>query len=183
MAERAPGAAGGGPAAPSPDGAAEPVTLVLSLEARAGHERAFEEVPHRLYVTVLTAPSGGPCIYTVVPDFASRDTADAWLSSEGRARLVAEAGLHGAGHRRTRHLSGLEGCLAAPGAPVLIPPASRRTALVSEAGILPLLQAVGYLLTLRLSPLPVWSRALGSVLLVIPLMQFRPSIVGAASAQ
>jgi hypothetical protein len=56
VAERAPGAAGGGPAAPSPDGAAEPVTLVLSLEARAGHERAFEEVPHRLDVTVLPEP-------------------------------------------------------------------------------------------------------------------------------
>jgi hypothetical protein len=77
VAERAPGAAGSGPAGPSPDGAAEPVTPVLSREARAGHEQAFEEAPHRLDVTVLTAPPGGPCIYTVVPDFASRDTADA----------------------------------------------------------------------------------------------------------
>ena len=99
---------------------AAPVTLMLSREVRAGHEDAFEDVLHRLAgevgrqpghldVTVLRPPPGGRRIYTIVSHFASRADADAWLSSEVRARLVAEAGLHAAGDLQTRYVSGLEG--------------------------------------------------------------------------
>jgi antibiotic biosynthesis monooxygenase (ABM) superfamily enzyme len=87
-------------------------------------------------------------------------------------RLVAEADLHAAGELRTRYLSGLEGWLAAPGTPVLVPPARWKTALVSAAGIVPLLEAVSYLLAPRLAGLPVWARPLVSVVIVIPLMQY-----------
>jgi len=164
-------------------GPAAPVTLVLSREVRAGHEKAFEDVLHRLAsevgrqpghldVTVLRPPPGGRRIYMIVSHFASRAGADAWLASEARARLVAEAGLHAAGQLRTRYLSGLEGWLAAPGAPVLVPPARWKTALVSAAGILPLLEAVSYLLARRQAGLAVWARPLVSVLLVIPLMLY-----------
>lgn len=162
---------------------AAPVTLMLSREVRAGHEDAFEEVLHRLAdevgsqpghldVTVLRPPPGGRRIYTIVSHFASRADADAWLSSEVRARLVAEAGLHAAGDLQTRYLSGLEGWLAAPGVPVLVPPVRWKTALVSAAGILPLLEAVSYLLAPRLAGLAVWARPLISVVIVIPLMQY-----------
>lgn len=79
---------------------AAPVTLVLSRQVRAGHEEAFEDVLHRLAaevarqpghldVTVLRPSPGGRRIYTIVSHFASRADADAWLSSEVRARLVA----------------------------------------------------------------------------------------------
>jgi antibiotic biosynthesis monooxygenase (ABM) superfamily enzyme len=74
-----------------------------------------------------------------VSHFRTRADADCWLASPQRARLVAEAGLHSAGELQTRYVSGLEGWLAAPGAPVLVPPAQWKTALVSAAGILPLL--------------------------------------------
>jgi antibiotic biosynthesis monooxygenase (ABM) superfamily enzyme len=159
------------------------VTLVLSREVRAGPEGAFEDVLHRpadqvgrqpghLDVTVLRPPPGGRRIYTIVSHFASGADADAWLASPARARLVAEAGLHAAGELHTRYLSGLEGWLAAPCAPVLVPPARRKTALVSAAGILPLLEAVSYLLAPRLAGLPVWVRPLVSVLIVIPLLQY-----------
>jgi uncharacterized protein len=60
---------------------------------------------------------------------------------------VAEADLHPAGQLLTRYVSGLEGWLAAPGAPVLVPPARWKTALVSAAGIVPLLELVSYLLS------------------------------------
>src|SRR5215472_612645 len=164
-------------------GPAAPVTLVLSREVRAGHEGAFEDVLHRLAgevgrqpghldVTVLRPPPGGRRIYTIVSHFASGTDADAWLASEARARLVAEADLHAAGALHTRYLSGLEGWLAAPGAPVLVPPARWKIALVSAAGILPLLEAVSYLLAPRLAGLPIWARPLVSVLIVIPLMQY-----------
>jgi antibiotic biosynthesis monooxygenase (ABM) superfamily enzyme len=161
----------------------DPVALVLSRQVRAGHEQAFEEVLHRLAstvrgqpghldVTVLRPAPGGPPIYTIVSHFQTRADAEAWQASPQRARLIAEAGLHAAGELQTRYVSGLEGWLAAPGAPVLVPPARWKIALVSAAGILPLLEAVSYLLAPRLAALPVWARPLISVVIVIPLMQY-----------
>jgi uncharacterized protein len=179
------------PAPPSP--AAAPVTLVLTRAVKAGHEQAFEEVLHRLAaevrrqpghldLTVLAPQPGGPRIYTIVSHFASRAAADAWLASQARAQLVAEADLHAAGELKTRYLSGLEGWLARPGAPVLIPPARWKVAVLSAAGIVPLLEAVSYLLAPRLGGLPVWARPLISVVLVIPLMQYAvmPALTRAA---
>jgi len=160
-----------------------PVAVVLSRQVTPGREQAFEEVLHRLAsavrsqpghldVTVLQPAPGGPPIYTIVSHFQTRADAEAWQVSPQRARLIAEAGLHAAGKLQTRYVSGLEGWLAAPGAPVLVPPARWKIALVSAAGILPLLEAVSYLLAPRLAALPVWARPLISVVIVIPLMQY-----------
>ena len=162
---------------------AAPVTLVLSRAVKAGHEQAFEGVLHRLAaevrrqpghldLTVLAPQPGGPRIYTIVSHFAGRAAADAWLASQERAQLLAEADLHSASDLQTRYLSGLEGWLAQPGAAVLVPPARWKIALLSAAGIVPLLEAVTYLLAPRLSGLPVWGRPLIAVVLVIPLMQY-----------
>jgi quinol monooxygenase YgiN len=104
---------------------AAPVTLVLSRAVKAGHEQAFEDVLHRLAaevrrqpghldLTVLAPQPGGPSISTIVSHFADRAAADAWLASQERAQLVAEADLHTAGDLQTRYLSGLEGWLAQP---------------------------------------------------------------------
>lgn len=176
---------------PAPTG--EPVALVLSRQVRPGREQAFEQVlgrlagavrgqPGHLDVTVLRPAPGGPSLYTIVSHFRTRADADAWLRNPERARLVAEADLHAAGELQTRYVSGLEGWLAAPGAPVLVPPARWKTALVSAAGILPLLEAASYLLAPRLAALPVWVRPLISVLIVIPLMQYAmmPALTRAA---
>jgi antibiotic biosynthesis monooxygenase (ABM) superfamily enzyme len=173
--QQGPGAAAAPPAAP--------VTLVLSRAVKAGHEQAFEDVLHRLAaevrrqpghldLTVLAPQPGGPCLYTIVSHFADRAAADAWLASQDRAQLVAEADLHAAGDLQTRYLSGLEGWLAQPGAAVLVPPARWKVAFLSAVGIVPLLEAVTYLLAPRLLGLPVWARPLISVVLVIPLMQY-----------
>jgi uncharacterized protein len=142
-----------------------PVTLVLSREVRAGPEGAFEDVLHlladqvgrqpgHLDVTVLRPPPGGPAHLHDRLALPQRCGCRRLAGSPARARLVAEASLHAAGELHTRYLSGLEGWLAAPGAPVLVPPARRKTALVSAAGILPLLEAVRYLLAPRLAGLP-----------------------------
>ena len=60
----------------------------------------------------------------------------------------------------------------APGAPALVPPARWKTALVSAAGILPLLEAVSYLLSPRLAGIAVRARPPISVVIVIPLMRY-----------
>ena len=167
----------------SPVAPPRPVTLVLSREVKPGHEQAFEEVLHRLAaevgrqpghlaVAVLTPPPGGRLIYTIVSHFASQPDVDAWLSNPVRARLIAEADLHASGDLVTRYVSGLEGGLAQPGSPVLVPPARWRIVVISVAGLLPLLEAVTYLLAPRLTGLPVWARPLISVLILIPLMQY-----------
>ena len=160
----------------------EPVALVLSRQVRAGHEQAFEEVLHRLAavrsqpghldVTVLGPAPGGPPIYTIVSHFQTGADAEAWQASPQRARLIAEAGLHAARELQTRYVSGLEGWLAAPGAPVLVPPARWKTALVSAAGSAPLLEAASYRLAPRLATWPVRARPLISVLIMIPLLQY-----------
>jgi uncharacterized protein len=82
---------------------------------------------------------------------------DAWLASDARARLVAEADLHSADQLHTRYLSGLEGWLAAPGSPVVLPPARWKIVLISMAGIVPLLEAVTYLLAPHLTGVPTWA--------------------------
>ena len=61
--------------------------------------------------------------YTIVSHFASHADAGVWLASEVQARLVAEAVLHAAEEPHTPYLSGLKAWLAAPSAPVLLPPA------------------------------------------------------------
>lgn len=160
-----------------------PVTLVLSRTVRAGHEQAFEDVLRRLTVEVrrqpghlavatLAPPPGCPPIYTIVTHFATRSEADAWLSSQSRARLVAEAGLHSSGDLQTRYVSGLEAWLTRPGSKVIVPPARWRTVVLSALALLPLLEAISYLLAPRLAALPVWARPLISVVIVIPLMQY-----------
>jgi uncharacterized protein len=97
---------------------------------------------------------------------------DAWLSSDARARLVAEADLHSADQLRTRYLSGLEGWLAAPGSPVFLPPARWKIVVISVAGIVPLLEAVSYLLAPYLSGVPTLGRPLISAAVLSPLMQY-----------
>lgn len=165
------------------DVAGGPATLVLSRAVLPGHQQGFEEILHRLAaearafpghhgLTVLRPQPGGPLTYTIVAHFATGPDLDAWLSSDARARLVAEADAHAAGRLATRHLSGLEGWLAPPGVPVIIPPARWKIVVISLAGIVPLLEAVSYLLVPHLAGLPGWGRPVISAAVVIPLMQY-----------
>ncbi|HUK73579.1 MAG TPA: SDR family NAD(P)-dependent oxidoreductase [Streptosporangiaceae bacterium] len=72
---------------------------------------------------MLRPQPGGPAVYTIVAHFATGPDMDGWQSSQARARLVAEADAHSAGGLATRYLSGLEGWLAPPGAPMIVTPA------------------------------------------------------------
>jgi antibiotic biosynthesis monooxygenase (ABM) superfamily enzyme len=177
-------AAPGRPSGPRTSDAAAsgPATLVLSRIVRPGHAEAFEAVLHRLAaeartfpghqgLTVLRPQPGGSLTYTVVAHFATVPDMDAWLASDVRARLIAEADEHAADGLRTRYLSGLEGWLAPPGGPVVLP--SRwKIVVVSLVGIAPLLELVTYLLAPHLTALPVWGRPLIAASLIVPLMQY-----------
>jgi hypothetical protein len=160
-----------------------PATLVLSRAVIPGHEQAFEAILHRLAaeasafpghqgLTVLRPQPGGPATYTIVAHFATAQDMDAWESSDARAGLVAEAGKHSASGLRTRYLSGLEGWLAPPGSAVVLPPARWKIVVISLAGIVPLLEAVSYLLATHLASVPAWGRPLISAAAIIPLMQY-----------
>ena len=111
-------------------------------------------------------------MYAVVAHFATGPDMDRWLSSDVRAKLVAEADLHSAGGLRTRYLSGLEGWLAQPGSPVVLPVARWKIIVLSMAGITPLLEAVSYLLVPHLAGVPGYARPLISASILIPLMQY-----------
>jgi antibiotic biosynthesis monooxygenase (ABM) superfamily enzyme len=82
--------------------AAKPVTVVTQTRARAGEDAAFAEWQERISAAVAKQP--GFVKETVIPPsppaqvdwvilqrFASLDAASAWLRSERRQRLVAEA--------------------------------------------------------------------------------------------
>jgi Integrase core domain/Antibiotic biosynthesis monooxygenase len=112
--------------------AAGPVALVLSRQARPGHERAFEEVLHSLAgavrgqpghldVTVLQPAPGGlpPAARPSTPSCRTsepvRTPMAGWPAHSGRGwspRLACTR----PGELQTRYVSGLEGWPAVPGA-------------------------------------------------------------------
>ena len=115
---------------------------------------------------------GGADTYAVVAHFATGQDMDRWLSSDVRAKLVAEADRLSAERLQTRYLSGLEGWLAQPDFSVVLPAARWKIIVLSMAGIVPLLEAVSYLLAPHLAGLPAWARPLISASILIPLMQY-----------
>jgi antibiotic biosynthesis monooxygenase (ABM) superfamily enzyme len=169
---------------PAPDMATSgPATLVLSRAVMPGHEQAFEAVLHQLAsearafpghqgLTVMRPQPGERITYAVVAHFATGQDMDRWLSSDVRAKLVAEADRLSAERLQTRYLSGLEGWLAQSDFSVVLPAARWKIVVLSMAGIVPLLEAVSYLLAPHLAGLPAWARPLISASILIPLMQY-----------
>jgi uncharacterized protein len=164
-------------------GPADAITRVLSRQVKTGHEQAFEAVlrglaaevscqPGHLDATVLKPPPGRPA-----------QLHDRVLSCPlpGRRRVAFQQDPGPAGRRskgalrgcpQAQHLSGLEGRLAAPGAPVLVPPARGRPRWSPRSGSCRCRKLAGYCVAPRLSPLPVGARPLVFVLIVIPVTQY-----------
>src|ERR1043166_10130573 len=82
--------------------APEEVTVIWSRQAKPGRQAALENVIDNLAqamssatgyegVVSLRPQPGHPPIYTMVARFASQADLDAWVSSEIRGRLYAEA--------------------------------------------------------------------------------------------
>jgi len=130
--------------------APEAVTVVWSRRAKPGRQAALENVIDRLAqamssatgyegVVSLRPQPGHPPIYTMVARFASQSDLDAWVSSEIRGRLYAEAEGVSVGGLNVQQAAGLEGWFQMPGQPLVVPPPRYKMAVITWAAIFPLL--------------------------------------------
>jgi uncharacterized protein len=137
---------------PSPAQATIPdeVTVVWSRRAKPGCEAALGNVIDRLAKAMAEAPgyegvatlrphAGHPPIYTMVAHFASQADLDAWVSSEVRGRLYAEAEEVSIGGLNVQQAAGLEAWFQMPGQPLVVPPPRYKMAIITWAAIFPLL--------------------------------------------
>ena len=158
-----------GPVEPSPTQATIPdeVTVVWSRRAKPGCEAALGNVIDRLAKAMAKAPgyegvailrpqAGHPPIYTMVAHFASQADLDAWVSSEVRGRLYAEAEEVSVGGLNVQQAAGLEAWFQMPGQPLVVPPPRYKMAIITWAAIFPLLVLANLIaaqLLSRVSPL------------------------------
>lgn len=145
----------------------EGVTVVWSRRAKPGSQASLENVIERLAKAMANAPgyegvvtlrpqAGHPPIFTMVAHFATQADLDAWVTSEIRGRLYAEAEALSVGGLNVQQAAGLEGWFQMPGQPLVVPPPRHKIAIITWIAILPLL-VIGNLaataLLARLSPL------------------------------
>ncbi|HET7421328.1 MAG TPA: antibiotic biosynthesis monooxygenase [Candidatus Dormibacteraeota bacterium] len=144
----------------------EGVTVVWSRRAKPGSKATLENVIERLAramsaahgyegVVTLRPQAGHLPIFTMVAHFASQADLDAWVSSEIRGRLYAEAEAASVGGLNVQQAVGLEGWFQMPGQPLVVPPPRYKTAIITWIAILPLLviaNLIGTALLPRVSP-------------------------------
>ena len=145
----------------------EGVTVVWSRRAKPGMQTSLENVIERLAKAMATAGGyegvvtlrpqvGHPPIFTMVAHFASQDDLDAWVKSEIRGRLYAEAEGLSVGGLNVQQAAGLEGWFQMPGQPLVVPPPRYKTAIITWIAIFPLLVIANLIATAllgRVSPL------------------------------
>lgn len=143
------------------------VTVVWSRRAKPGSQAALENVIERLAKAMATAhgyegvvtlrpQTGHPPIFTMVASFASQADLDAWVTSEIRGRLYAEAEAVSVGGLNVQKAVGLEGWFQLPGQPLVVPPPRFKTAIITWVAIFPLLviaNLIAAALFARVSPL------------------------------
>jgi antibiotic biosynthesis monooxygenase (ABM) superfamily enzyme len=133
---------------------------------------AAARFPGHQGVSVLRPAAGGPSSYTIVVHFRSRPELDAWLRSDERGRLLAEADRHADGELEVQEISGLEGWFRIPGSPVVVAPPRWKMAVVTWVAILPLVELLGQLLVPRLGAMPVLLRPVPVTAISILLMTY-----------
>lgn len=163
--------------------AADDVTVVWSRQAKPGSEAALEGVIDRLAKAMAAAPGfegvaslrprpGHPPIYTMVAHFASEADLDAWVSSEIRGRLYAEAEQVSVGGLNVQQATGLEGWFQMPGQPLVVPPPRYKTAVITWLAIFPLLVLANLVATPLLSRVSPLVRLLPVSVVLIALMNW-----------
>lgn len=147
--------------------APEEITVVWSRRAKPGRHAALADVIDRLAramsaahgyegVVTLRPQAGHPPLFTMVAHFASQADLDAWVSSEIRGRLYAEAEAESVGGLDVQQATGLEGWFQMPGQPLVVPPPRYKMAVLTWAAIFPLLVIANLIATpllLHVSPL------------------------------
>lgn len=159
----------------------EQVTVVWSRRAKPGSQAALENVIDRLAKAMANAPGyegvtslrpqrGHPPIYTMVAHFASQEDLDAWVSSELRGRLYAEAEEVSVGGLNVQQAAGLEAWFQMPGQPLVVPPPRYKMAILTWLAIFPLLVLANLIATPLLSRLSPLARLLPVSIVLIAIM-------------
>lgn len=168
---------------PDTGAAADEVTVVWSRQAKPGSQAALQDVIDRLAKAMAVAPgfegvaslrprAGHPPVYTMVAHFASQADLDAWVSSEIRGRLYAEAEQVSVGGLNVQQATGLEAWFQMPGQPLVVPPPRYKTAVITWLAIFPLLVLANLIATPLLSQLSPLVRLLPVSIVLIALMNW-----------
>lgn len=164
-----------------PAATGEGVSVVWSRRAKPASQAALEDVIERLAKAMSKAPgfegvvtlrpqAGNPPVFTMVAHFASQHDLDAWVSSEIRGRLYAEAEALSVGGLNVQQAAGLEGWFQMPGQPLIVPPPRYKTAVITWIAILPLLVGANLIATPLLSRVPPVLRLVPVSIVLIALM-------------
>ena len=159
----------------------EEVTVVWSRRAKPGCQADLEDVINRLAkamssaagyegVVSLRPQPGHQPIYTMVAHFASQADLDAWVSSEIRGRLYAEAEAVSVGGLNVQEAAGLEGWFQMPGQPLVVPPPRYKMAIITWIAIFPLLVLANLIATPLLSHVSPVLRLIPVSIVLIALM-------------
>lgn len=157
------------------------VTVVWSRRAKPGRQEELENVIDRLAKAMAKAPgyegvaslrpqAGHPPIYTMVAHFASQADLDAWVSSEVRGRLYAEAEEVSVGGLNVQEAAGLEAWFQMPGQPLVVPPPRYKMAIITWVAIFPLLVLANLIATPLLSRVSPLVRLIPVSVVLIALM-------------
>lgn len=141
------------------------MTVILARKVKSASVAEFERWLHaipasaskfegHLGVNVIQPPAGS-FEYTTIFRFRTPRELAAWISSDVRARHLAEAESFWDGEARMRELHGIEAWFTVPdGAAMKPPPARFKMAIVSFLAVFPLLQVIPRVAA------PSWSRCL-----------------------
>lgn len=157
------------------------VTVVWSRRAKPGSQASLHDVIERLAramagaqgyegVVTLRPQAGHPPIFTMVAHFASQADLDAWVSSEIRGRLYAEAEAVSVGGLNVQQAAGLEGWFQMPGQPLVVPPPRYKMAIITWTAIFPLLVLANLLSAALLSNVSPLVRLIPISVVLIALM-------------
>jgi uncharacterized protein len=140
------------------DGAAPPVTVVVTRQVRPGRSAEFQRLMNGMRAAAAAFPGhmGG---FTIPPDSPGQDCwrtlfafdtpahLNAWTRSAERAEWVARMSPLTYGDGAVRVLSGLETWFALPAAQTKAPPPRWKMALVTWSGIFPLVLLASHTVT------------------------------------
>jgi uncharacterized protein len=142
-----------------------PVTLILARKVKSASVAEFEKWLHAIAASAMKfdghlgvnviRPPAGSFEYTTIFRFRTPRELAAWMGSDVRARLLAEAESFWDGEARMRELHGIEAWFTVPDAAAMkAPPPRFKMAIVSFLAVFPLLQVIPRVAAPIVEPLP-----------------------------
>lgn len=174
---------GSGPERTIPDDAPVTVTVTVSRLPRPGHEDALQRWALGIMEQARTFPGhGGAQLFPPIPGvqpeqviafrFATRADLDRWQVSDVRRAWLARAETLTQAPATWHVLTGLEGLFAAQDRSPVVPPPRWKTAITVWIAVYPITVLLNLLLTPVIGDVAPPLRALGTTLLLAPLMVY-----------